>query len=466
MINVINILFDTIVCFNLSISFLYFSGNISPRSAGTFERSPSGGGMGGIILPNNNNLPPTSLTPPPRLPYPGGVVGDLRGAVGTSGFTRWCAVTSQGGRLSLSESGITLTVPEGALPVGHTQDLYLSVIHDTKCYPNIAAAGQTTLLSPIVVVGPTSAARLLQKPVILSFPHVASLRHGGWTISVIRSADTTFTDESCWRHLVTLGQENINTTVYTQLDLNTCHIMTDTLGGYCLTGASAPPPSLPAFKSLRIAAFAQEYAQGADLTVRLYCVPDTDDAIKFVQETEKQFGGRLLDKPVSALLQAGGQNLRLSLDRLCEGWAVQPGASVQEVPFSHLWTVTSNPNLHCSFSLRSTSNSCVKQYNRSLALQISVHQQGNSDKCVLKVNTTISTCKATNNNNGRNSMGMGTSSSQCSSNDSYGSGGSAGQLAVFRLPGHTKEGLARLLDAPVPDGNDWRLLAERLNVHR
>jgi hypothetical protein len=250
--------------------------------------------------------------------------------------------------------------------------------------------------------------------------------------------------------------------------------MTDTLGGYCLIGPSAPPPSLPAFKALRIAAFAQEFSQGTDLTVRLYCVPDTDDAIKFVQETEKQFGGRLLDKPVSALLQAGGHNLRLSLERLCEGWCVQPGASVQEVPFSHLWSVSSNPNLHCSFALRRSSqnNSCIKQH-LNLGLQISVQQQGNNDKCLLKVNTTIATCKTGNNGNGcngRNSgdsggqlSGMRTSSSNCSSsNDSY--SGLNGQ--VFRLPGQTKEGLARLLDAPVKDGNDWRLLAERLNVHR
>ena len=53
------------------------------------------------------------------------------------------------------------------------------------------------------------------------------------------------------------------------------------------------------------------------------------------------------------------------------------------------------------------------------------------------------------------------SSSGCSSNDSYGSGPNA-----FRLPSATKETLTRMLDAPVSLGNDWRMLAERLNVHR
>ena len=52
------------------------------------------------------------------------------------------------------------------------------------------------------------------------------------------------------------------------------------------------------------------------------------------------------------------------------------------------------------------------------------------------------------------------SSSGCSSSDSYSS------AATFRLPAATKETLVRMLDAPVSLGNDWRLLAERLNVHR
>ena len=51
------------------------------------------------------------------------------------------------------------------------------------------------------------------------------------------------------------------------------------------------------------------------------------------------------------------------------------------------------------------------------------------------------------------------SSSGCSSNDSYSN-------LVFRLPAQTKETLGKMLDKPVAGGNDWRLLAERLNVHR
>lgn len=393
-------------------------GNISPRSAGTFDRSP------GILQ---------SSTPIPRN----------TSMLTETLFTKWASVTSSGARITLPESNISLTVPEGAIGPGQTQDVFISVIHDTKSFPDLQP-GQT-LLSPVIICGPHQASKKLKKPVILSFPHSASLRQGNWTISVAQATDG---DNLSWRNVVTLGQETINSPVYTQLDLNTCHIVADSLSSFALLGHSAPNP--PAFKSLRIAAFAQEFPQGSDLTVRLYCVQDTDHAVKFVTETEKQFGGRLLDKPVSSLLQYGGQNLRLKLERLGEGWTVQAGAELQEVPFSHLWS-NNNPSLHCSFTLRH-----AVPHIRSLNMQVQICQEGNTNKCLLKINTNISASTGS----GHREYKLRPSSSGCSSNDSYSCG------TVFRLPTQTKETLSRMLDAPVSIGNDWRMLAERLNVHR
>ena len=358
-------------------------------------------------------------------------------------FTKWASVTSSGARINLSESNISLTVPEGAISPGQTQDIFVSVVHDTKSYPDLQH-GQT-LLSPVIICGPVQATKKLRKPVILSFPHSAALRQGNWTLSVMGASDG---DNISWRNLVTLGQETINSPCYAQLDLNMCHLVTESLTAFALIGQSSH--TSPAYKSLRIAAFAQEYPQGSDLTVRLYCLQDTDHAVKFVTETERQFGGRLLDKPVCTLLQYGGQNMRLKLERLGEGWSVGAGADVQEVPFSHLWG-NSNPNLHCSFTLRHT-----QAHQRSLVMQVSIGQEGNTNKCLLKINTNISA----NNGSGNREYKMRPSSSGCSSNDSYGSS------AAFRLPVQTKETLTRMLDAPVSLGNDWRMLAERLNVHR
>ena len=429
--------------------FSFVAGNISPRSAGTFDRSPGACPTHTHNNNNNNNGNSSGVG--------GGGSSPPRATSASDQFTRWCAVTSAGARLSLPESGVSLTVPEGALAPGQAQDMFVSVVHDTKCYPDASnggvpprhaseSGGPQTLLSPVVVVGPAAVSKLLKKPVIVSLPHVASLRHGNWTLGVASSEN----EGGSWRRLVTLGQETINTPVYTQLDLTTAHIVSDNLAGFCLVGTPPAATSQPAYKSLRIAAFAQEFSAGSDLTVRLYCVQDTDDAVKFVTETEKKFGGRLLDKPVSMLLgsggssAAGGANLRLQLDRLSEGWSIQPGANLQEVPFGHLWA-NSNPNLHCSFTLRNKV-ACL----RSLALQIHISQEANPNKCILKVNTNVAA---------GGPPKLRPSSSGCSSTDSYAN-------LAFRLPAATKETLGRLLDKPVAGGNDWRLLAERLNVHR
>jgi len=377
-------------------------GNISPRSAGTLD---------------------TSLLP-------------------TSPFTRWSSVTSSGARICLPDTGICLTVPEAAL--SSPQDLCLASIHDTKSFPSLLPS--QTLLSPVVYIGNSSTSKrspVLTKPAVISLPHCASLRQGGWTVSVAWRP----TGDCQWTTIVTLGQERVDTPVYVQLDLATVHLVTENFGTYCLLGSPTPGNTNPPLKSLRIAAFAQEVSQGADITVRLYCVQDCEAAQTYVEWTEKQFGGRLLDRAVSCLLQYSTipSPLGLRLDRLGEGWAVQAGAELQQVPFSHLWT-NHNPSLHCSFTLRHTS-----PHLRTLALSVSISQEGNNNRCGLKVTTTLAQERV-----------LRPSSSGCSSTDS----GQSTAVSPWRLPAQTKETLARMLDAPVSIGNDWRMLAERLNVHR
>ena len=77
---------------------------------------------------------------------------------------------------------------------------------------------------------------------------------------------------------VTLGQENINTQVYTQLDATHCHIMTEYLQRYTLIGE----PALlgRAVKILRLAAFAPALPPSMDYNIRVYVVEDTPDALE------------------------------------------------------------------------------------------------------------------------------------------------------------------------------------------
>ena len=77
---------------------------------------------------------------------------------------------------------------------------------------------------------------------------------------------------------MTLGQETINTQIYTQLDATHCHIMTEHLQRYTLIGE----PALlgRAVKILRLAAFAPALSPSMDYNIRVYVVEDTPDALE------------------------------------------------------------------------------------------------------------------------------------------------------------------------------------------
>ena len=108
-------------------------------------------------------------------------------------------MTSEGARISLSEFNISLSITGGALPPPKTQDMYISVVHDNKFYPEMTH-GQT-LLSPVIISGLMQATKKLRKPLIVSLPRCA----------------------------VTLGQENINSPVSAQLNLNMVLLVMQTL---------------------------------------------------------------------------------------------------------------------------------------------------------------------------------------------------------------------------------------------
>ena len=76
----------------------------------------------------------------------------------------------------------------------------------------------------------------------------------------------------------TLGQETLNTPLYTQLDLNHCHVMSELLTRYVLIGH--PSMAGKAVKILRLACFAPAVPSSMDYNLRVYFVEDTPDALE------------------------------------------------------------------------------------------------------------------------------------------------------------------------------------------
>lgn len=88
-------------------------------------------------------------------------------------------LNDQGGTLKIQGTGVSLTVPPGAIPRGRVEGVYIALMKGNERSP--ALNGRQSLLSPIVMCGPNGIK--FKKPVLLSIPHCALLEHkGAWNL--------------------------------------------------------------------------------------------------------------------------------------------------------------------------------------------------------------------------------------------------------------------------------------------
>ncbi|XP_061887218.1 tight junction protein ZO-1 isoform X18 [Entelurus aequoreus] len=84
---------------------------------------------------------------------------------------------SNGGVLSSIETGVSIIIPQGAIPEGVEQEIYFKVCRDNSILPPLDKDKGETLLSPLVMCGPHGLKFL--KPVELRLPHCASMTPDG-----------------------------------------------------------------------------------------------------------------------------------------------------------------------------------------------------------------------------------------------------------------------------------------------
>ncbi|XP_037084449.1 netrin receptor UNC5C-like isoform X2 [Pollicipes pollicipes] len=321
---------------------------------------------------------------------------------------------------------------------------------DTREKPQLAE--HQTLLSPVILVGPPGTQFL--KPVVVSFHHCANLK-STWNVSVYGS-ESPPDEVPQWQRIVTLGQETINTPIYTQLDQGKVHILTDWLQAFALVGE---PCTAPAVKNLRLAAFGPRLVAAAEYCVRLYVVEDTRAALEGVTQLERRLGGRLLDKPKTLPFQSGGAGLCLALEDLSLGWRCKPQGGYQEIPFRHVWGSTC-PLLHCSFCLEHVGHAAARD-GLAFSARVQVYQRGSQTRRqLIRVSSSESHTQALSPPPCRAPTGAappgGPTTTPATSAD----------RPTTRLSAETRQKLCQCLNSPNPRGNDWRMLAQMMQVNR
>ena len=99
----------------------------------------------------------------------------------------WGLVDHNGGKFTIGNTGVSLTVPPLAIPEGHTEGIYIAIMDQEKEHPQITS--KESLLSPVVKCGPTGLE--FQRPVILSMPHCALLEEGAWNLKGEENVQTS-----------------------------------------------------------------------------------------------------------------------------------------------------------------------------------------------------------------------------------------------------------------------------------
>jgi len=90
----------------------------------------------------------------------------------------WGLVDHNGGKFTIGNTGVSLTVPPLAIPEGRTEGIYIAIVDQEKEHPQVTS--KESLLSPVVKCGPTGLK--FQHPVILIMPHCALLEEGAWNL--------------------------------------------------------------------------------------------------------------------------------------------------------------------------------------------------------------------------------------------------------------------------------------------
>ncbi|KIH57061.1 thrombospondin type 1 domain protein [Ancylostoma duodenale] len=303
------------------------------------------------------------------------------GCLETSQAVLAAQVDQSGARLQLRKCGASLLIPENALDSDRM--IYLAVSDQIADRPQLQPG--ESALSSVAVLGecegePASPARVMLKPLILSFRHCASVfPRDNW--SFVLYADEGFG----WQRVLTVGEENLNSTMYVHMEkpgrsdggMGWCHVMLENFSRVMLAGKPRRA-SVTACKRVHLAAYGpSERPRGSNFELRVYCVPETGAAMENVAKQEQH--GRLLAESAHFLLNEKG-DLCFCVEDVTDGFSIR-GSAVVEIPDTHHQWCSQN-GLHCSLTVCSDTNRPVEDF---LARIVVYQKTNNAERHVLQV---------------------------------------------------------------------------------
>ncbi|XP_060549496.1 netrin receptor UNC5D isoform X5 [Pantherophis guttatus] len=335
-----------------------------------------------------------------------------------------------GGRLGIPNTGVSLLIPQGAIPEETSWDIYLAINHDES---SLQLEGSEILLGPEVTCGPIEV--MVSTPFALTIPHCADVNSEHWNIHLKKRKHP-----GKWEEVMSVEEET--TSCYCLLDPYACHILLDSFGTYALIGE---PLSDCSVKELKVVVFGCMSCNSLDYSLRVYCVDNTPCAFQDVISCERHQGGQLLEEPKLLHFKGNTFSLQISvLDIPPFLWRIKPFTACQEVPFSRVWCNNKQP-LHCAFSLERYTPATTQLSCKICVRQVKGHEQ------ILQIQTSIL-------ENERESI---TFFSHDDNNFPVQMGPQA-----FKIPYSIRQRICATFDTPSAKGKDWQMLAQKNSINR
>ena len=149
----------------------------------------------------------------------------------------WTRVGEVGTKITIPRSSVSLTVPQGAIEPGRTEDIWVCVVAGSQLRPTLETG--EVLITPVVIVGPQHLTAHLKKPVVVSIPHI-----GGSGVQQVRvlqcdRLDNVQTSGGQWRCVAVSGQEDAMSSTSVYVDSSMCQLVTERLAAFALVANMA-----------------------------------------------------------------------------------------------------------------------------------------------------------------------------------------------------------------------------------